>query len=189
LKTLLRLFICLAFLSEAQAQDSTATTAPPLRTRSTEKQSFDWDKVYTGGDFGLQFGTNTFVQVAPLIGYHITDELSAGLTAKYIYYSINDPSINYNFHSNIYGGGFFTRYNILEDVFLHAEYETLSREVPFTPYENRRRLVSGCFLGGGYRQWIGEYSSINLMLLYDVIEDQYSPYQNPIIRVGFDFGL
>ena len=73
--------------------------------------------------------------------------------------------------------------------FLHGEYEALSLEVPVSPYEMNRRIVSALFLGGGYRQFFGSYSSMNIMILFDAIQDQYSPYQNPIFRIGFDFGL
>ncbi len=167
----------------AQETVPTAYSPPPANKK------FSIDRIFIGGDIGLQFGTNTFIQIAPLIGYHITDEFSAGITTKYIYYSIKDTYYNKSYSTNIYGGGIFTRYNILDDVFLHAEYEGLSMEVPYTPYQNRRRIVSGLFVGGGYRQWFGQNSSLNLMLLYNVIEDKYSPYQNPIIRIGFDIGL
>ena len=165
------------------------TTSTPSAQKPPSKNKFSTDRIFIGGDIGLQFGTNTFIQIAPLIGYHLTDEFSAGISTKYIYYSIKDTYYNKSYSTNIYGGGIFTRYNILDDVFLHAEYEGLSMEVPYTPYQNRRRIVSGLFIGGGYRQWFGQNSSLNLMLLYNVIEDKYSPYQNPIIRIGFDIGL
>ncbi len=157
---------------------------PPSRTSSSYSGG---NRIFTGGDFGMQFGSQTYIQIAPVLGYRLTDQFSAGITGKYIYYNLKDSYSNYK--TNIYGGGVFTRYNVLEEVFLHAEYEALSLEVPASVYETNRRIVSGLFLGAGYRQFIGEFSSLNLMILYDVIEDQYSPYQNPQIRIGFDFGL
>ena len=182
------LFPWLALLAQDPSQSpSTATTNnSPNSNRNSSALS---DRLFLGGDFGMQFGTQTLIQIAPLLGYRLTDEFSVGLTGKYIYYSLKDSYSNFNYKTNIYGGGLFTRYNITEELFLHAEYEALSLEVPNLYYELNRRVVSGLFIGGGYRQFIGNFSSLNIMLLYDVISDQYSPYQNPIIRVGFDFGL
>jgi hypothetical protein len=45
-------------------------------------------------------------------------------------------------------------------------------------------------VGGGYVQPISDRAAINIMALYDVIEDRKSPYSNGIIlRVGATFGL
>ena len=176
------------------AQDPTSIPSADPTPRSSEPRSpkssasvASENRIFTGGDFGMQFGSQTYIQIAPLIGYRLTEDFSAGITGKYIYYNLKNS--NYNYKTNIYGGGIFTRYNILEEIFLHAEFEALSLEVPTSVYEINRRIVSGLFLGAGYRQFIGEFSSLNLMILFDVIEDKYSPYQNPQIRIGFDFGL
>ncbi len=171
-----------------QSSEPAPRTSYPNSKKPTKTSPFA-DRLFTGGDIGMQFGSQTFIEVAPILGYRATPELSVGISTKYIYYKVNDVYSNYHYETNTYGGGLFMRYNILEEVFLHGEYEGLSMEVPLSPYETNRRIVSGLFLGGGYRQFIGEYSSLNIMLLFDVIEDQYSPYQNPILRIGFDFGL
>ncbi len=52
-----------------------------------------------------------------------------------------------------------------------------------------RADIPSLLLGGAYVQELGANSSFNLMLLYNVIEDQYSYYQNPIIRLGFNAGF
>lgn len=184
------------FFCSAQDPGQDPTQEPKPRTSSpsnfqnenSNKSSFT-DRLFTGGDVSLQFGNQTYIQIAPLLGYRVTDQFSAGITGKYIYYSYTDSYSAYKYKTNIYGGGVFMRYNVTQELFLHSEYEGLSIEVPFSVYQLKRRIVSALFLGGGYRQFIGESSSLNLMLLYDVIGDQYSPYQNPIIRIGFDFGL
>jgi hypothetical protein len=44
-------------------------------------------------------------------------------------------------------------------------------------------------LGGGYRQWIGNKAFMTLMILWNVNEQLYSPYQNPVIRIGFGAGI
>ena len=187
--------ICFSCLT-LQAQDPAPEPSPEPTPRENEPQArsnsrssaFE-NRFFTGGDFGLQFGSQTYIQIAPMVGYRVTEQFSTGVTAKYIYYSIKDDNAGFDYKTNIYGGGIFTRYNVLEEIFLHAEFEALSMEVPISVYEINRRIVSGLFLGAGYRQFIGDYSSLNLMILFDVIEDKYSPYTNPQIRIGIDFGL
>jgi hypothetical protein len=150
-----------------------------------------WDKVFFGGNFGLQFGDQTVVDVNPLVGYRLTEKLSVGFTVTYVYYRFKDP-YNYfpSYSSNIYGGSLFTRYFLLENIFAHVEGEMLNLEVPnyfLNRYE--RENVFGFYVGGGYRQPLGDRSSLNILLLYNLNEDRNSPYQNPIIRIGFGFGI
>lgn len=181
------IFLSLFFLLSVNTAFSQYQTLPPAR--GGENNSSFSNRLFTGGDFGLQFGAVTYIDIAPILGYRLTDKFSAGIGAKYIYYSVDESYGLPKYSTNIYGGIIFARYNIIDPVFLHAEFETLSLET-YVGRELERRPVSALFLGAGYRQFIGESSSINLMLLYDVIQDLYSPYHNPlIIKVGFDFGL
>lgn len=149
-----------------------------------------WDKVYFGGNFGLQFGNQTLVDINPLVGYRLTEKLSVGFSATYIYYHITDSYYQLDYSTNIYGGSIFTRYYLLENIFAHVEGEVLNLEVP-DYFRNRfvRENIFGFYVGGGYRQPLGDRSSLNILLLYNLNEDRNSPYQNPIIRVGFGFGI
>lgn len=153
------------------------------------KESF-WEKVYIGGNFGLQFGNTTIVNIAPQFGYRITDKLSSGLGITYIYYKYKDPIYNYSFSTDIYGGSIFARYLIYQNLFAYSEYEQLSFEV-YDYFQNniKRQWIPAMFVGGGYSQPIGDRSFAQITLLYDIIQDRYSPYQNPIIRIGFGFGF
>jgi len=149
-----------------------------------------WDKVYFGGNFSLQFGNQTLIDVNPLVGYRLTEKFSVGFSATYIYYHVKDAYYNIDYSTDIYGGSIFTRYYFLENIFAHVEGEVLNLEVPnyfLNRYE--RENIFGFYVGGGYRQPLGERSSLNILLLYNLNEDLNSPYQNPIIRIGFGFGI
>jgi outer membrane protein assembly factor BamA len=174
------LFFLLAFSSKAQ---------PPLTERKDDpSESKFFDRVFFGGSFGIQFGTQTYVELSPTIGYKITDRLSAGIGLKYIYYKLKDR--NYTYSTNIYGGGPFTRFFVTDGLFLHAEYEVLNMEVPDAFYFRYvRKNITSVFLGVGYRQMIGDRSSLDLLLLYNINDNRNSPYINPIIRIGFGFGI
>ena len=149
-----------------------------------------WDRVYTGGGIGLQFGSQTFVNISPLLGYRLTEKFSVGVSATYLYFRYKDYNPAYSYSSNTYGGSVFTRYLIFENLFAHVEYEVLRLDVR----DNVSRLlgsndITSVLVGGGYRQMLGDRSSINLMLLYNLNETTYSPYQNPIIRLSFGIGI
>jgi hypothetical protein len=153
-----------------------------------------FDRVYFGGGLGLQFGDQTVIQVAPIIGYKVTEKFHVGVGGTYIYYHVKDPYYNLEYKTNIYGGSVFTKYFLFDEIFAYAEYGILNLEVPYDPlgsnyYLYKRKNVSSLLLGGGYRQMIGESVGIELVVLYDVIDDRDSPYSNPVIRLGIVAGF
>lgn len=166
----------------------------PVNAQEPVKESRSFgERIFFGGNLGLQFGDITFVDISPLVGYRITDQLAAGIGGTYIYQRYRDRVYNYEYSTNIYGGRIFSRYYFVENLFGHAEYEILNLEVPGLNYyvngELVRENISSFFVGGGYRQMIGERSALEIVLLYNLTEEAYSPYVNPIIRVGFVAGF
>ena len=145
------------------------------------------DKVFVGGNFGLQLGTSTFIDVSPLAGYRITPKLSAGLGVTYQYLHYKDRF--YDIETNVFGGRVFGRYLFTDYLFGHAEYEYLNLEA-FDYNTSRRVDVISILGGGGYLQRIGPRSALALMVLYNFTESVYTPYSSPIIiRMGVYFGL
>ena len=179
ISTIFFLTVFIAFSVNAIAQDSTMLPKHPPKERII-------DKMFFGGNLGLQFGTVTFIDVSPLIGYRITDQLSAGIGVTYQYYHYRDKV--YDLETNVYGGRVFGRYFFTDYLFAHAEYEYLNLEAfDFFP---RRRVDVGSFLaGGGYFQRFSANSGIVVMILYNFTESAYTPYQNPIIRIGINIGF
>ncbi|WP_194776511.1 hypothetical protein [Pararhodonellum marinum] len=146
------------------------------------------DRMYFGGNFSLQFGDVTFIDISPLAGLMVTPRFSTGLGVTYQYLNFRF----FNQSNNIYGGRVFTRYNVFNNIFLHGEYESLN--TVFTrvdPATNEtafvREWVPGLFLGGGYFVPFGRRGGANVTLLYNILHDNVrSPYFEPlIIRVGF----
>jgi hypothetical protein len=169
----------IAFKSSAQYIDANATKP---------KSSFS-DHLFFGGIFGLQFATDqTYVEVAPLIGYRVTEKFSAGLNLKYIFYKYHIDNFP-TYSTSLYGGGPFARYFIFDGLFAHFEYELLNMEVPDLYGQLYRENVTSVFLGGGYRQMLGDRSALDFMILWNINDNKYSPYVNPIIQFGFAFGI
>lgn len=149
------------------------------------------DRIYFGGNLGLQFGTVTNIEIAPLVGYRFTDDFSAGMGITYIYFKREFD--NYpDFETNIYGYRLFARHNIQEQFYAHAEYENLSLEFfDINDGSSRREWVPGAFVGGGYFQPLGRNAGFNVTALYNLMYDEFkSPYNSPwVIRVGVTMGF
>ncbi len=163
--------------------------APVYAQDSGEPRESFFERMFFGGNIGLQFGDLTYVDVSPLVGYRVTDQLAVGIGGTYIYYRYRDFYGEYK--TNIYGGRVFGRYYFVEEFFGHVEYEILNLERPddFTFNKFTRENIASFFVGGGYRQFIGDRAAIELTLLYNLTEEAYSPYQNPIIRIGIVAGF
>lgn len=147
---------------------------------------------FTGGSFGLQFGTITAIDVSPILGYRFTENIVAGVGATYQYYRNGRyiPAIQ----TDIYGGRVFARFYFLEKLFIHGEAELINFErIAFIPgtgsSQSERIWENNLFLGGGFRQLIGEFTSMHISILYNFNQGPYSPFSNPQIRIGFDISL
>ncbi len=126
------LFILLtAGLNNLVAQD--------INLKDRKNSSF-MDRVSIGGALGFGFSSNSIlVDVSPIIGYSLTDNLVVGVGLTYKYYQYNDfyqstsdLSSFSDLKNNIYGGSVFARYfltgigiPVIENMFLHAEFEPL----------------------------------------------------------------
>lgn len=148
---------------------------------------------FTGGNLSLTFGNVTYVEVAPIFGYRFNNYLAAGIGGTYQYYR-QKTFPHTIFETHIYGGNLFGRIYFFQDFFIQAEYEILSMETEFwdpyhTTYANERFLIGNALAGLGYRQALGEKVFSNIMLLYNFNETIFTPYSNPVIKVGIDINL
>lgn len=150
------------------------------------------DRLWFGGGVGLSFGTVTAVQVDPLVGYKVdpAGKFSVGLGGSYWYFRDNRfaPAVEFTG----YGYRTFTRYRIIEQLFAHAEFLHLNVERYLVRENDVRRIwVPHLLVGAGYRQPMGERSSLYFQILFDVLQDPNSVYRNqgPIISGGIGVGF
>lgn len=174
--SILFLVLCISHYSAVSGQDFT----PPVPKK--EKAPFwSWDRVYTGGGIGLQFGSITLINVAPDIGYMITERYSAGIGIRYMYFSDNRYKPPYEI--NIYGGSIFNRFIVTDFLFLHGEYEILNG--PWN-YIGQRFNLNNVWVGGGLSQGSGNVR-FNVLALWNLNDEGYLP--NPQLRMGISVGL
>jgi long-subunit fatty acid transport protein len=155
---------------------------PPI-PKGDKTPFWSWNKIYTGGSLGLQFGTVTLINIAPDIGYKITERYSAGVGIRYMYFS--DITLKPPYVLNIYGGSIFNRFIVTNFLFLHGEYEVLNG--PWKqPFPSKRFNLNNVWVGGGFSQGAGN-AAINIMALWNLNDEHYIP--NPQIRMGISIGL
>jgi hypothetical protein len=144
---------------------------------------------FAGGMIGAGFSSySSYVEVAPIVGFKVTQAFHVGTRLTYIF---NSYTFNYGLLNerkvqlHHYGISLFGRYVIWKGLFAHAEYEALS----FDQDQFDRYWVNSLFLGGGFLQNIGGRGFMSFAILFNVLDNEYSPYTNPSIRIGFGVGF
>lgn len=155
-------------------------------------------RIFWGGGFGFTLGSVTHVDVSPIIGYRITNRLSAGVGGIYQFFKY--PA--YNVQTSIYGAKVFTSVTLIKDLsnifpfgenmgglLLHAEFEEINIEKGiFSLSQDNERIWVSCPLAGlGYQLPIGRRSYMIVYVLLNLYETQDSPYGNPVFRMSFQF--
>jgi hypothetical protein len=146
-------------------------------------------RIFFGGGIGGGYSTySSYIQVTPIIGYGITPKLQIGSRITYMHQWYKDyNNVKYNY--NIYGGSLFLRYIFWKSLYAQTEYEILSVPDYYSTDANANRAVHSLFAGLGFMQHVGGSAFLTVSVLYNFLDDMYSPYSNPLIRVGFGIGL
>jgi hypothetical protein len=183
-------------LKKNKVESEEIQTVPVQRKPVVEKkQDSDFknlkpiDRLRTGGSFGLSLGTVTNINIAPNIGYELTEKLVAGVGVNLMYFKYR----YYNINTLYYGGKGFLMYSVLPMVNLIGEFEAMNVE---GSYQKRQWLASP-MVGASYSQSISKklVKAVHFTVLYNLNYnnqlDQYSgqnlsPYGSPFVfRVTF----
>jgi hypothetical protein len=181
----------------AQVEEQVQSAPEGEKARKTFSQ-----RLFFGGDVGLSFGSITYIKLAPEINYNFTDRFSAGLGPIYIY----EKYKNVGFESSTYGGKVVSTFVVFKsresggslgigDIVLHGENEVLSVEriyidlstYPYSYFTDSRIWIDNLLLGGGLVQTISGRFKVAIYVLWDVTQNDFSPYSNPIFKFGVYF--
>lgn len=171
--------------SDAQA----ATQSQQPDKQAQEQQPPRKNKLYYGGYLNLSFGRYTVIGAEPMVGYKITPRLSVGVKIRYDY--IKDKRYSTTYTTSNYGGSIFARYRIIPALYLHAEYASYNYELFYANEESEREWIPFLFLGAGYSQRLGGNTWLNVQILFDVLQNNNSPYNRwePFYSVGVGVGF
>lgn len=164
-------------------------------TRSERNEEFNnrpfKDRMAYGGELSMYFGTTSYVNISPFVGYRINPDITFGIGPSYQYWAqrfAQGPNgVN---RTHIYGGRIFIRHELGKTFFAHGEYEILNLQDYIVGFGLGRVNVNMAGIGFGYKSAFTESSYYYIMALYDFIGDPRSIYPlSPIIfKVGFMFG-
>ncbi len=167
-------------------------------------------RVFYGGNFGLALGNVTYIEIAPNIGYKFTERFDAGLGISYLYYKesiqyqVNSGNIQtWEYKSKTYGANVFADYMLFDNleetlklnigsIIAHTEFERLnvnaySYDAAGNMINDGRTWINSFLVGGGIRQKLNERATVSLLVLYNLTEEAFTPYSNPVFKINFSF--
>lgn len=172
--------------SQSAVQETTVTTEkkPAVKPKASFKNN-----IFYGGYINLSFGSYTVIGIEPMIGYTLTPKLSMGVKARYDY--IQDDRYAKSYTTSTYGGSIFARYLFTPAFYAQAEGATYNYEFFYLNGDSEREWVPFFLVGGGVIQPLGERSWLNFQILFDVLQDDKSPYENwePFFSIGVGTGF
>lgn len=184
--------ILLSFLTGRGTVEAQIRSESPSPAKRESSPTTNTDRgMFTGGNVWLQFGTNTYIELSPTIGYRYGERFRPGVGFSYIYQRINSPIYGIAKQS-IYGARGFASYQLFENIALYAELERMS----FVDYSfvGRRIWLDYAWVGGILRRWLSDRAALDLQFLYDLRYEQKrngpNLYGSPFtIRMSFIYDL
>ena len=172
-------------VDEAAHSPKVETTAMPAEKPSASEPGKNRrDTLFYGGYINLSFGSYTVIGIEPLVGYKLTPQLSTGVKARYNY--IKDGRYATTRTTSTYGGSIFGRYLLTPNLYAQAEAASYNYEYFYVGGGSDRDWVPFLLMGGGYIEPLGERTWLNVELLFDVLQDSKSPYEDwePFLSIG-----
>lgn len=172
-----------------EAPEQAAETPPPTQEAAPQQKKSASDKIYFGGYMNLSFGNYTIIGIEPMIGYKLIPRLSIG--AKFRYDYIQDKRYDETYTSSSYGASIFSRLILVRGLYAHVEYAGYNYKRYVESGESEREWVPFLLVGAGYSLRLGKRASVNAQILFDVLQDDQSPYKNwePFYSVGVGVGF
>ncbi|UOQ77141.1 hypothetical protein MUN84_22280 [Hymenobacter sp. 5516J-16] len=145
-----------------------------------------------GLGFSSLYGFSQFsASISPAIGYRVSKRFAIGPGLSYAYNSYSARG-SQSIKTNSLGVKGFAQFIVLDQFFLHGEYEITKAETldnsAFGYYKNKRTIGTP-LAGAGYRQQIGERMAADIVVLYNFNDGYDDIYGQPVIRFNFLFDL
>ena len=155
---------------------------PPTPSKQSE---LDKNRLIFGGSFGLSFGNDyTSVNIAPQVGYRFSKHFTSGAGLSYIYYNTN------NWAQNYFGPNLYAQVNPTQNIVLRIQPE-IYMIWGSDGFNNSINKTAPCLLiGGGAILPAGKKGGVSMMLYYDLIQNDHSPYRKQLVySIGYVFSF
>ena len=140
------------------------------------------ERTVVGGSLGLGLSSSNgsgmfYGAITPLVGYRITERLSAGVGFNYTYYKSR------LYEEQFYAGIAWARLGLFNGLFACAEINQVN--APTYSFGGAKRETFPLVLAGaGISQGIGHGLGSYFQIMYDLTEEERSPYGPLVIRGG-----
>ncbi len=209
MKKIMLIVLLFTAYNYASAQDVYTSSGKQGYQKKTKKtKGYDPDKLIIGGGLNAGVGGGyADVGLSPMVGYRFTNRFMAGVGLGYEYsqapdFDFSTYTTTYYDRENIIYPNLWAKFIVWRNWYVtgNFEYDLISARVPYADYSTGSLNIGSekinvnvpCMLMGvGLRQPLGGRVSVFIEALYDVLQQNYSPYygQFPILRVGFATGL
>jgi hypothetical protein len=197
------LIVFLLFLGLSASAQEVYTSSGKRSYKQKTKKGYDPDRLIVGGGLNAGFGSGyTAVGLSPVVGYRITKSFSAGVGIGYQYFrqfDFEDQGKKWYISSNMIYPSVWARQFLFRNIFASAcfEQDFISIKQPGIDVVTGQiqdvasNVTASCLLVGvGLRQPMGGRVSFIGEIMYDVLQQKYSPYYGqPTIRIGILAGL
>ncbi len=154
------------------------------------KPKLDRSRIYYGGYVTLNFSKNYSVLGAqPMVAYKLTPKLSVG--AQFSYEYISDKRYSFEQNGSNYGFSIFNRIRVTPRLYSHVEFSMMSYKWFYSDGSEERKWAPIFYVGGGYSQPISKNVWLNAQVLFDVLNNENSPYKDwqPYFSMGIGVGF
>lgn len=195
--TILALSICSLGVFAKEAATEPADSKPEEESKQwkpsePKSQTSIMDKLFFGGYIRLSFGNYSVIGIEPMVGYRVNKKFSTGVKLRYDY--IRDDRYAETQTSSNYGGSVFGRYRITPKFYAQLEPAMYNYELFYVNGGNissEREWVPYLFAGGGVRQPLGGKAWVYGEIMFDLLMDDKSPYDDwtPFFSIGIGTGF
>lgn len=198
------ILLCLAYFelsASAQTRVGIGNNGRPNVSTGLNKTGKKWS---LGGNLGFNFLPGGFaLDVSPMLGYRFTQRFLGGAGGVFQMTSQTVPLIdpttgaskNVALNSTAYGGRLFSRYQLIQSIFGHGEFEQLYYRTPNglniagNPIYSKQKSLPSLLVGAGINKKLGAING-NITALYNVLWNKDSYYGQPwVIRGGVGLGF
>jgi long-subunit fatty acid transport protein len=176
------------------------------KRKALQQHAEQYTKLFIYSGFGLNYGSNYYsdggafnFSITPALGYRINDRIAVGPGISYTYTNQTFGKGNPTLNLNSLGYKVFGQVRVIDQFFVHGEYEITNVEYPAVVGNNyvvrnnqivtEKRRIESPLLGAGYRSQISNRVAADIVLLYNFNDGYGSIYQNPVLRFNFLFNI
>jgi hypothetical protein len=139
--------------------------------------------MFAGGNFLYSNKPSNSFGFSPVWGLHIFPDFGIGLGADYYYAKRENVTIQ------SYGGKLFIQYNLFPNLYAKSQFSYLYHDGIIINAQQSSQFVPYLFFGGGYQLPVMKQASLEVEILYDIIQDEASLFERgqPVFNAGLIF--